>query len=527
MKKEIITMTIKRIINGCLTGLAIFFILLVTADTSSGVVYNLTADSTTENYSGSVVPMWGFGLCTDDTFTTCDPVSIPGPEITVPAGEALTINLKNNLAVPASIIIPGQSINPAPTDLGGRVMSFTAEAAPGGTTTYFWSNFKAGTYIYQSGTNPAVQVQMGLYGVAKKDFAAGSAYSGVTYDNEVTLLFSEVDPVLHQAVADGKYGDACANPPCTVTSTIDFHPKFFLINGSPYSSGQTPIPAGNTWDRTLLRFANAGLRDYVPVLQGLYMSIVAEDGNLLPYSKNQYSIILPAGKTSDAVITTDTAGIFPIYDRRLHLANGIASPGGMLTYIEVAAAAGGHSAVNDSYAAPYNGTLVVPAPGVLGNDLNPNTLTLTAALETNVSHGTLILNANGSFTYSPSTNYSGTDSFIYKAVGNGQNSNVATVLLTMTRRPVAVNDSATTRRNRGVTINAVANDYDPDGTINPASIVIVSAPVKGGTVTINSSYKLRYVPRRNFYGTDTFTYKVADNSGLFSNVATVVVYVRR
>ena len=96
-----------------------------------------------------------------------------GTNLSVPPGEStLTINLTNNLSVPVSMVIPGLMTAMNPTFVGGRVMSFTTETAPGATATYTWNNVNPGTYLYLSGTNPAVQVQMGLYGAVKKDYAA-------------------------------------------------------------------------------------------------------------------------------------------------------------------------------------------------------------------------------------------------------------------------------------------------------------------------------------------------------------------
>ena len=65
---------------------------------------------------------------------------------------------------------------------------------------------------------------------------------------------------------------------------------------------------------------------------------------------------------------------------------------------------------NDSYSVNANTTLTVPAPGVLANDTDQNGDPLTAVLVGNVSHGTLQLHADGSFTYTPASNFSGADS---------------------------------------------------------------------------------------------------------------------
>jgi len=228
-------------------------------------------------------------------------------------------------------------------DVTSRMRSFTTETAVGGTTTYTWPSLKTGTYLYQSGTHPALQVQMGLYG-ALIVRTGGAPYPGIPApNNEVTLLFSEIDPELHYSVASGLYGTPPPPPPAAPvrgqrTSTEDYQPKYFLINGAPYSPGRSPLPAGSPGQSSLIRFLNAGLVEKTPTLQNQYMTVIAEDGNLLPYSKQQYSVLLPAGKTMDVIISPTTAGYIPVFDRSLSLTNAASSPGGMLVYLTVGAA---------------------------------------------------------------------------------------------------------------------------------------------------------------------------------------------
>ena len=86
-----------------------------------------------------------------------------------------------------SIVIPGQIATMVPVKLP------TAPGASGCVRSpmkrwrrhgdYSWTSMKPGTYLYHSGTHPQVQVQMGLYGGVKKDFAAGQIYPGVAYSN--------------------------------------------------------------------------------------------------------------------------------------------------------------------------------------------------------------------------------------------------------------------------------------------------------------------------------------------------------
>src|SRR5207244_1618813 len=88
-------------------------------------------------------------------------------------------------------------------------------------------------------------------------------------------------------------------------------------------------------------------------------------------------------------------------------------------------------AVNDAYSTNEDTALTVPAPGVLGNDTDTENNALTAIKVSNPAHGTVTLNADGSFTYTPNANYNGPDSFTYKANDGTADSNVATVNLTV------------------------------------------------------------------------------------------------
>jgi FtsP/CotA-like multicopper oxidase with cupredoxin domain len=105
------------------------------------------------------------------------------------------------------------------------------------------------------------------------------------------------------------------------------------------------VQGGASGQNLLIRFLNAGLEPKVPIVQGPDMSIIAEDGNfmtavntagtVIAVPKRQYSILLPPGKTADAIIAVPDAGLIPVYDRRLSLSNGPTSPGGMLAYLRI------------------------------------------------------------------------------------------------------------------------------------------------------------------------------------------------
>ena len=89
------------------------------------------------------------------------------------------------------------------------------------------------------------------------------------------------------------------------------------------------------------------------------------------------------------------------------------------------------AAVDDSYSTSENTPLTVSAPGLLDNDSDADEDGLTAVPVSNPSHGTLNLNTDGSFTYTPHPNFTGSDSFTYKANDGFVDSNVAIVNITV------------------------------------------------------------------------------------------------
>jgi VCBS repeat-containing protein len=160
-------------------------------------------------------------------------------------------------------------------------------------------------------------------------------------------------------------------------------------------------------------------------------------------------------------------------------------------------------AEDDSYTTDEDTPLVVPAPGVLGNDSDVDGDTLTAVLVSGPSHGTLTLNPNGSFTYTPEENFVGEDSFTYQAYDGVAYSNVATVTITVTPvndAPVAQNDSYTANEDTPLVVPApgvLGNDSDVDG--DTLTAVLVSGP-SHGTLTLNPNGSFTYTPAENFFG---------------------------
>jgi VCBS repeat-containing protein len=456
--------------------------------------------------SSTAIPMWGF-FDDGDTGT----IWAPGPTLRLIEGDNLTIQLTNNLSEAVSLVVPGQAAAGTPVFVNGRVRSFTDETQPGGTFTYTWNGLKAGTYLYESGTDPAKQVQMGLYGALIVDAIPATtgnpaqAYAGDGYDSEVILLYSEIDPALHA--------------PPSVAKPLDYVPAYYLINGKPYEAGDAPFPAGDVSQDVLFRFLNAGLKTHVPMLLNApYMRVIAEDGNRYPYGREQYSVLLAAGKTTDAIWRPTAQGTFALVDRTNTLTNAGASGGGMLANLQVATAAGAPVAMDDSATVSEGGNVTID---VLLNDTGANAL--QPVLVTAASNGSLTLNADGTFSYFHDSSEAATDFFTYAAMDTvtSQESNVATVSITVTPLndpPVANDDQAAMVPDTTVTIDILANDSDVDG--DPLTVTNVTDP----RVTVNPDQTVMFTPDAGFTGATTFTYTANDGT-VDSNPATVTVTV--
>jgi len=187
------------------------------------------------------------------------------------------------------------------------------------------------------------------------------------------------------------------------------------------------------------------------------------------------------------------------------------------------------AAVADSYQLVEDSTLTVTtAQGVLHNDTDEENDPLTAILVSGPQHGTLALDAAGSFTYTPAANYFGTDSFTYKANDGLADSNTATVTVTVSGvndAPAAAGDAYIVDEDNALVIDEVDgvldNDTDVEG--NPLTAILVTGP-QHGTLALNAAGSFTYTPAADYFGADSFTYKANDGSA-DSNTATVTITV--
>ncbi len=186
------------------------------------------------------------------------------------------------------------------------------------------------------------------------------------------------------------------------------------------------------------------------------------------------------------------------------------------------------AAVADSYSVNEDGTLSVPAAGVLANDTDPDPgTTLSAELGSTTTHGTLTLNPDGSFFYTPQADFTGTDSFTYTASDGELSSSAATVTITVNPvndAPVAAADAYATPEDVPLVVGApgvLSNDTDIDG---PALSATIVTPAANGTVGLNANGSFTYTPNANFNGVDSFTYRASDGTAL-SNASAVTITI--
>ena len=138
---------------------------------------------------------------------------------------------------------------------------------------------------------------------------------------------------------------------------------------------------------------------------------------------------------------------------------------------------------NDSYSVNSAATLQVSAPGVLGNDTDVYGTGLTAALVSGPAHGILSLTNNGGFSYTPTNNFVGTDSFIYQANNGAISLGTATVTITVISKPVLIVTASNTNKIYGSTVTFGGTEFTSAGLTNGDSVSSVTLTSAGAVNT--------------------------------------------
>jgi FtsP/CotA-like multicopper oxidase with cupredoxin domain len=338
--------------------------------TTSGAEGNFTLNAGVAFSSqpdGELVYSWGYG-CTGGALPAgaafapaqfnlgigfCPAVQFPGPTLIVTEGGSFTVTLTNSLPTPAgntSIVFPGL----ATACVGGSQGLMTCEAPPGGSVTYTVQVpiGSAGTHNYQSGTQPDLQIEMGLFGAVvvlpsaastnyalnpqcradwspyRQDYRlAEAAYDNplTCYDREYLWQWSEMDPRIHRD-AENQIAliTNCPTTPGTQftcpthldVATEPYHPNYFLINGrsmpddmdadyapnypnQPYNGNPHMHPG----ELVLIRTIGQGHWQHTFHEHGNHVRILGRDGNLLLAQANN-----PTGATWNGPTPSFLAG---------------------------------------------------------------------------------------------------------------------------------------------------------------------------------------------------------------------------
>ena len=308
--------------------------------------FNITAtDGYTSEPDGNSIYGWGY--------TSTASFQLPGPVLCVNQGEVVDVTLTNLLPVNTSIQFPGQlgvvtvdgPVGPV-ADADGNLLSLVPEAsAGGGQVTYTFTAVNAGTYVYQSGSDPQLQVQMGLFGAIvvrpvgitisaddimniPVDGGTTNGDAGMTVDQAIAavskascayasvsdatkcdplaiynssreniLMLSEIDPGLHSYIEQhlGSPADLTWN---AFPGAYEAH--YFLINGRSMPDTLAPnlapwlpsqpygaLAAVQPWDvgenplDALLRYVGVGITGYDFHPHSNHEHVIAQDGSLM------------------------------------------------------------------------------------------------------------------------------------------------------------------------------------------------------------------------------------------------------
>jgi len=189
------------------------------------------------------------------------------------------------------------------------------------------------------------------------------------------------------------------------------------------------------------------------------------------------------------------------------------------------------NAVDDQYETDEEITLNVAAPGVLDNDSDPEEDPITAVMgSVNVSHGSLTLNEDGSFSYTPSSDFWGQDQFSYRAKDDGGHLSAVEATVTIlvhqgNEPPRTYCDFYDADEDILLEVAApgvIGNDYEPDG--DPVTAVMGAVYTAHGDLTLNADGSFTYMPDAEFSGEDVFSYRITDQNWQ-SNETTVTITV--
>ena len=336
----------------------------------TGPTFNLVAaPGFISQPDGARIYAWGYGcdgapggFLPTQASGNCPQMQLPGPTMIVTEGATVTVNLRNGLppgAGATSIVFPGMAV----TATGGSNGVLTSEAANGGSVSYTFTAGKPGTYAYYSGTQPDVQIEMGLSGAivvlpiaaaagCKKGpyslAASAYAHKDSCYDREYLFQFTELSSNIHEQVQ--AQVAACTTGPCSQVAPVmePYRPNYFMVNGrsmpdnmdtayasaypnQPYNGNPHMHPGENV----LMRVIGQGRWQHPFHFHGNHARVLARDAGMLVSHTDATKLAGPIlftiptvpGQTVDAIFTWTGQGLnWDVYGTQPHTCNGLSGP---------------------------------------------------------------------------------------------------------------------------------------------------------------------------------------------------------
>jgi len=261
---------------------------------------------------GNAVHFWGYQAPGANPFNV---PQIPGPTLIVNQNAVVQITLTSSLPFGkcTSMVFPGHAVT-VTAGSGDQDGLLTRETCPGGAAVvYTFTATNPGTYMYHSGTQMELQVEMGLVGAlivrpaGYDDVSNRIAYPGVTYDHEYLFMTNQMDPRIHVLAEQGRFNEI---------DTTTYFSTYWFFNGrlapdimanafvpwlphQPYNSQPRMTPG----QKILMRVIGADQDQHPFHYHGNNADIIARDGRLLAHSRSQFTTLTVQGETVDQTFT--------------------------------------------------------------------------------------------------------------------------------------------------------------------------------------------------------------------------------
>ncbi len=308
-------------------------------------------------------------------------------------------------------------------------------------------------------------------------------------------------------VSDGNGGTA------TATVTITINP----LNDAPVIAKHSSNLGTWTMEEDGTASFNFVVSDAEAATENLLITIDSQDETLLLTSEIALSANADGYKTITVHSEKDMYGTVPV---RFIVSDGLLTT--TETYDIVISPVNDRPVVDSAhYEIPEDSVL---NETITASDLEGNSLTF--AKQTDPSNGTVTVNEDGTFTYTPDSDFTGSDSFSVIADDGQSVNNIGYGIITITvtpefDAPVAVDDPVETNEDVALDIYVLDNDTDEDIPYGDSMVLVSVTTPSHGSATVTDNYVV-YTPDENYNGSDAFTYLVSDQDG---NTATANVMI--